>query len=264
MATVSVNKAKIARRVVEVLDYFDEDHPEASVMDIVRRYERPQSSTSELLSSLVDLGILCKDRDRRCYRPTPRAAMLGVTTQAPVVREGRLNCLLDRLRSQTGLTAAMFDIVGVNCQVYGLRTAWSESERGLSDQLHSGKTESLTGSVVGHLLLSTLSRPRREGIIRRLNAEGTGPQVCFAELVAALDQHERKGHATGALGFGTDVHVCARLLPSHAIEGSIAIGLVYSPTANVDPEALTELLRQGIDQLVDDNPVQPSRIGVAA
>ena len=54
----SSNKAKIARRVIEVLEYFDDNHREATVMDIVRRYNRPQSSTSELLSSLVDLGLL--------------------------------------------------------------------------------------------------------------------------------------------------------------------------------------------------------------
>ena len=57
----SSNKAKIAKRVVEVLDFFDDDHREATVMDIVRRYNRPQSSTSELLSSLVELGLLYKD-----------------------------------------------------------------------------------------------------------------------------------------------------------------------------------------------------------
>ena len=46
------NKAKIAKRVIEVLDFFDDSHPTATVMDIVRRYDRPQSSTSELLSTL--------------------------------------------------------------------------------------------------------------------------------------------------------------------------------------------------------------------
>ena len=76
------NKAKIARRVVEVLQFFDEAHPQATVMDIVRRYVRPQSRTSELLSSLVELGILYKDGQSRSYRPTPRAAMLGGSTQA--------------------------------------------------------------------------------------------------------------------------------------------------------------------------------------
>ena len=71
------NKARIARRVIEVLEFFDDRHGEATVMDIVRRYDRPQSSTSELLSSLVELGILYKDPQNRSYRPTPRAAMLG-------------------------------------------------------------------------------------------------------------------------------------------------------------------------------------------
>ena len=61
MATVESNKAKIAKRVIEVLEFFDVEHPQATVMDIVRRYNRPQSSTSELLSSLVGLGLLYKD-----------------------------------------------------------------------------------------------------------------------------------------------------------------------------------------------------------
>ena len=76
MAQVESNKAKIAKRVIEVLEFFDEDHPQATVMDIVRRFDRPQSSTSELLSSLVDLGLLHKDPCSRSYSPTPRAAML--------------------------------------------------------------------------------------------------------------------------------------------------------------------------------------------
>ncbi|MBM3595769.1 MAG: helix-turn-helix domain-containing protein [Alphaproteobacteria bacterium] len=52
------NKAKIARRIVEVLEFFDDGYPEATVMDIVRHYDHPKSSTSELLSSLVELGLL--------------------------------------------------------------------------------------------------------------------------------------------------------------------------------------------------------------
>ncbi len=86
----SSNKAKIARRVVEVLEYFDDAHRDATVMDIVRRYDRPQSSTSELLSSLVELGLLRKDREARTYSLTPRAALLGTGGQAGAVRDGRL------------------------------------------------------------------------------------------------------------------------------------------------------------------------------
>ena len=57
MALAESNKAKIAKRVIEVLEFFDEEHPQATVMDIVRRFDRPQSSTSELLSTLVDTAL---------------------------------------------------------------------------------------------------------------------------------------------------------------------------------------------------------------
>ena len=92
------NKDKNARRVIEVLDFFDDSHREATVMDIVRRYQRPQSSTSELLSSLVELGLLEKDSQARTYRLTPRAAMIGTGSQSGVVRDGRLVRLVDRLQ----------------------------------------------------------------------------------------------------------------------------------------------------------------------
>ncbi|MBY0420814.1 MAG: helix-turn-helix domain-containing protein, partial [Parvularculaceae bacterium] len=93
----SNNKAKVAKRVVEVLEFFDEDHPQATVMDLVRRYKWPQSSTSELLSSLVDLGLLYKDGAARTYSLTPRAAMLGSVTQPDIVRDGRLTRTIERL-----------------------------------------------------------------------------------------------------------------------------------------------------------------------
>ena len=53
-------KTKIARRVIEVFDLFATENRRITAMDIVRRYGRPQSSTSELLSALVEMGLLYK------------------------------------------------------------------------------------------------------------------------------------------------------------------------------------------------------------
>ena len=111
MPSMESNKAKIAKRVVEVLEFFDADHPRATVMDIVRRFNRPQSSTSELLSSLVELGLLYKDPYSRSYSPTPRAALLACSVQKGIVRDGRLSSLVDRLSAQTGLAVAVFGMV---------------------------------------------------------------------------------------------------------------------------------------------------------
>src|SRR5688500_16952375 len=107
VAVPELNKAKTARRVIEVLEYFDEQHRHATVMDIVRRYNRPQSSTSELLASLVEMGILYKDASSRSYTLTPRAAILGSLSQPGPIRDGRLAALIDQLGTQSGCSIAL-------------------------------------------------------------------------------------------------------------------------------------------------------------
>jgi DNA-binding IclR family transcriptional regulator len=113
------NKAKTARRVIEVLEFFDEQNRHATVMDIARRYKRPQSSTSELLAILVEMGLLYKDPTSRSFTPTPRAAMLGSMCQPRMVRDGRLSMLMERLAAQTGYGAAVTGKVGQQVQMGG-------------------------------------------------------------------------------------------------------------------------------------------------
>ena len=251
MTTQSSNKAKIARRVVEVLEFFDEEHPQATVMDIVRRYDRPQSSTSELLCNLVELGILYKDCQTRSYRPTPRAAMLGSMTQAPIIRDGKLFQLMDRLHSQTGLTVAIFGLIGVDAQVFSCLTSKKARSRSFCDHFAGGVTERLTDSAAGHLLLATLSRPRREGIVRRLNAESNGNHRPYPEMLELMDVCERHGQITGAAGFGIDGEICAALLPSYVIDEPLAVGFVYEATDNVDRDALANTLKNNIGLIVE-------------
>src|SRR5215207_4837214 len=154
MRSIESNKAKIANRVIEVFDFFDENHTEATVMDIVRRYGRPQSSTSELLASLVELGMLHKNPYTRSYRPTARAALLGTAGQSGAVRDGRLVRLIDRLVAQTGLSVAVFGKVGLNAQVVSLR----QGTRGPDIGLLGGSQTPLAYSAAGWLLLSTVTQ----------------------------------------------------------------------------------------------------------
>lgn len=251
MSGLTSNKAKIARRVVEVLEFFDENHPHATVMDIVRRYDRPQSSTSELLSSLVDLGILYKDANNRSYRPTPRAAMLGGSVQAPIVREGRIIALLDRLHAQTGLSVALFGLVGIETQVFTSRISSKDGNDAIGRSFSGGAMERLTDSVAGQLMLSTLSRPRREGIIRRLNAESNGNHIPYSEMLERVDHYERRGNAIGESGFGADAQICAALLPSYAVDEPMVVGFIFRPSANIDTEALESTLKSAIIQMVE-------------
>lgn len=253
--TVS-NKAKIAKRVIEVLDYFDDQHREATVMDIVRRYDRPQSSTSELLSSLVELGLLHKNAYSRSYSLTARAALLGVAGQDAVVRDGRLVRLLDRLVAQTGLSVALFGMVGLRSQILTWRPG-TRCHAGVVRDLHGGLQEPLSDSAAGWLLLSTIAPQRCDGVIRRLNAEAAEDRKFAAAEMTARIQHCRdEGTVHGPAGFGSRGQVMAMLLPAEASEHAMAVGFVYGGEDRVNPESLRECLNEAVRQLlaVDETP----------
>jgi DNA-binding IclR family transcriptional regulator len=261
MPSIESNKAKIAKRVVEVLEFFDEDHPKATVMDIVRRFNRPQSSTSELLSSLVDLGLLYKDPCSRSYSPTPRAAMLGSSVQPGVVRDGRLTGLIDRLYAQTGLAVAVFGIVGLKVQIFnwrgGRRTLRTSSASGFA----GGLMDHLTDSAAGWLLISTIAQPRRDGVIRRLNAEAAPERkFSFSEMAKCVQDCRDTGQVSGVAGFGSISDIAAVLIPGQPESQPLALGFVYEPIAQVDVAALLQTLADAVARSTEEQPSAPESV----
>lgn len=255
MAGAESNKAKIARRVVEVLEFFDDDHPQATVMDIVRRYNRPQSSTSELLSSLVGLGLLYKDPTTRSFAPTPRAALLGCSVQSGMVRDGRLAGLIDRLSAQTGLGIAVFGMVGTTAQIFSWRPGKYQLRTSQSEGFSGGQHEVLTETAVGHLLLSTLPQARRDGLLRRINAEAPYERKFnFAEMVSRIQHCSDTGYATGVAGFGSIADVTAMLLPDQPMHQPLALALVYEPSEQINAETLRLTLADAIERSAADRP----------
>jgi DNA-binding IclR family transcriptional regulator len=261
MASVESNKAKIARRVVEVLEFFDDEHPMATVMDIVRRYNRPQSSTSELLSSLVSLGMLYKDPYSRSYTPTPRAALLGCSVQSGMVRDGRLPTLIDRLSAQTGLGVAVFGMVGLNVQIFSWRGSKFSLRTSQSEGFAGGQQERLNNSAAGLLLLSTVAQSRRDGMLRRLNAEAPAEgKFAIAEVSGRIRQCADQGYVQGVAGFGSIADVTAMLLPDQPEGQPLAIGLVYEPNEQINAESLRATLADAITRCAASAPHQTDNV----
>lgn len=254
------NKAKIARRVVEVLEYFDDAHRDATVMDIVRRYDRPQSSTSELLSSLVELGLLRKDRHARTYSLTPRAALLGTGGQSGAVRDGRLVQLLDRLSAQTGLAVVLFGMTGLATQVF----AWRAASRGPARDLCrtvGGLQHPLSHSAAGWLLLATIAQPRRDGLVRRLNAEaGDDQKFVFAEMCARIEACAQTGEVRGSAGFDSNREMVASLLPVEAADEPLAIAILFGREEPVNRDALAACIAEAIRQMMGEREEHPGTI----
>jgi DNA-binding IclR family transcriptional regulator len=254
----NTNKAKIAKRVVEIFEFIDEENREVTVMDIVRRYDWPQSSTSELLASLVELGLLYKNPFSRTYTLSQRAAMLGSGCQPAMVRDGRLTHMIDRLVIQTGLNVATFGIVGVKSQIFSWRAGVAGQMSG-PVSLSGGVQERLTDSAAGWLLLSTIAQPRRDGMVRRLLADMREEiKPSFADMSGRVSVARDQGHATGPVGCGSSAQVTAVLLPGQPEGRPLAIGFVYEPSAVIEETALLRCLRDAITAHVElDNTPAP-------
>ncbi|MEO6248248.1 MAG: helix-turn-helix domain-containing protein [Sphingomicrobium sp.] len=252
MATTGSNKAKIAKRVIEVLEFFDDEHPQATVMDIVRRFDRPQSSTSELLSSLVEVGLLYKDPYSRFYSPTPRAAMLGCAAQPSLVRDGRITGLIDRLTAQTGLGVGVFGMVGLKAQIYNWRAGQRPLRTADPFAISGGQKEHLSDSAVGWLLLSTVPQARRESMLRRLNAEASDERkFCFSDMATKLQECRVQGSAAGVAGFGSQAQIATVLFPDLPQNQPLAIGFVYDASEQVNPAILVQTLSDAVLRCVE-------------
>jgi DNA-binding IclR family transcriptional regulator len=255
----SSNKAKIARRVVEVLEFLDARRHPATVMDIARRFDWPQSSTSELLLVLVETGVLYKDDRSRSFALTPRAAMLGASFQPRMVRDGRLAMLTEDLRRRTGLSVAVMGKVGLDVQIFGWTPGAEPASADPSAGLAGGMLAPLHESVAGWLLLSTLPERQRDGVLRRLRAEGPAERrfqpAMLNERIAIC---EFKGHGVGPAGFGSTAEMCAILLPAEAGESPMALGFVYAPARCSNPTVLIELLKGAAQTCAAPPPLDPA------
>jgi DNA-binding IclR family transcriptional regulator len=244
------NKTKIARRVIEVFEYFDEEHPTATVMDIVRRYDRPQSSTSELMSNLVRLGMLYKDPRSRSYWPTPRLAALGANVRPLNTQYAPLFSFMDNLAHSARQSLALFGIVGTQVQIFH----WSPAPNLDEPYIHRGSSELLSANVAGHLLLSTMEGDELARFLRRLHVE-TPParQFNVAELNAKISRYRQQRNATGESGFLPGYSLTATLLPSAGRDRPLALGLFHPELARVDIRALLRTLERGIKAFTADN-----------
>lgn len=249
--SLEASKAKIARRVIEVFEYFGSNNQRVTVMDIARRYNWPQSSTSELLSSLAEMGLLYKDPISRSFSPTPRLATLGVSAQPEVIRDGRLFNYMDHLAKTTRKTVALFGMVGTHVQVF----RWLSGPLPEASVIGCGSSELLSSSSAGLLLLSALHAEQSRRMLWRLNAEAPADaKFDQTEAVERVGRFRRHGHATGAAGFVRGAQMSAVLLPRASGERPLALGVLYAQDEAIDADALVETLKHGVGRLLSQDP----------
>ena len=211
MTTREERTIKSARRVLEILEYFDRDHPSATVMDMSRALAYPQSSTSELLRSLTRLGYLHYNRYRRTYSPKARVALLGAWVDPALFRGGTLLGAVDRVAELVGETVLLS--TAANYVLQHLHVVQGSSEHAVHE--HAGHEDSLLHSPQGRLILSSYRDMHIRTALHRLNAEEEVPErrVHMGDTLQALIALRKQGWIIEPNARDDGVGVVSVLLP---------------------------------------------------
>ncbi len=236
---------KSAGRILEILEYFDGTRSDASVMDVARALNFPQSSTSGLLRSLVSLGYLRYDAHTRRYMPTHRVALLGSWIDVPYQSDGRLLKALEEIGEETSETVILGEQPG-----HIVRYIYIVPSRNVMRMhLVPGQIRPLFGSGMGRIFLSTYPEEKVRGLLKRVNASLKPGEafVRYADLQEDLEEIRRIGYTTFINKVTQGGGIVTTMLPE--MEGTqrmaVAIGgFAEVIRANVEP--FVEVMRKAI------------------
>jgi DNA-binding IclR family transcriptional regulator len=137
---------KSALRSLEVMEFFA-DYREANVMSVARALGYPQSSTSQLLHSLSEVGHLRYDARRRTFSVGARAGLWGSTLSHRVFGVHDVAGLVEEVAAATGRETHLCDVIAAKAH-YLIGSAWRPNPRA---------PVSLLESAAGLLFLASMS-----------------------------------------------------------------------------------------------------------
>lgn len=164
---VEQHVVKSAGRVLQILEFFDDIRRTATATEIANTFGFPQSSTSQLLRSMLAEGYVQFDRETRRYGPSMRVSLLGSWCDDRFIGEGAMLHMMKRLNERTG--RAVF----LACQVMSRAKYIHVCQSLIPERPHLtlGTSRPLSTSGAGIALLSTMDDSEATRFVLRNNAE---------------------------------------------------------------------------------------------
>lgn len=191
-AAGAATPVKSAGRVLEILEYFDDVKHRARASDITERFGYPQSSTSYLLKSLIQMGYLEFNPSSRTYMPTTRVALLGSWIWESAISDGTLIRLMKTIGASTGQTV----VLGARNGIYAQYIHVIETENGFPIHVPTGTCRLLVWSAAGFALLSNEREQTIRLLVLRTNAEvrNLPHKIKLREVLANVGTVLRQGY----------------------------------------------------------------------
>ncbi len=185
---------KSAVRTIEILEFFAAQQAPAGVTQIAESLGYPQSSTTFLLNTLLDLGYVDYDGTTRQYCASERVILLGLGIFSELTSERGIVPLTMELAERTGCIVLIGTRRGIDVEY--LRVVQPPSV-GLPYNTRARRRR-LTQSALGKTLLATLADQEIGRIVRRINAEAADPEeiIPLSKVMAEIQCVRSRGYAT--------------------------------------------------------------------
>ena len=238
---------KSVARTCQTLVYFDDVRRPLSVVEVSRKLGYPQSSTSALLKSMVKLGFLTHDPQKKNYFPTERVPLLGSWMNPDLFGEGIIHRLLKAISERTQQVVVLAIRNGDEAEYVQV----IRPKRSPIHHISLGARRPLGNSGVGRVLMSRLSDEVVSQLFRKINAyraPGT-PAVDVNAFVASLAETRAKGYYRSTDQVVKGAGLISMPFPSHMNSRLFAVG-VGAPTDVIlrSENEIVKIMRQEIVQ----------------
>lgn len=213
---------KSAKRAFEILEAFNRRRRPLALKELLEELGYPASSGSALMKSLVALGYLDYDGDRRTYFPTMRIAALGSWVPGVLFGDGRLLPELEELHRETGETV----ILAVQSDLHAQYIHVLPAPEPLLLRVPPGTRRPLAQSGLGLVLLSAKRDPEIERLRRRINAAaGAEADLTREDLMARVNEVRSRGYAFSRHAISPGVGIIGAALPNGPFGRVFAVGV---------------------------------------
>lgn len=214
---------KSAQRALQIFEFFAEIRRPATVVEVHRGLNIPQSSTSKLLKTFLKLGYLAYDASHRTYVPTLRTAVLSSWLHDQWFGSESMLHVMETLRNQLNTSV----ILGIQTDKHVLYMLALQAVVAPRPPLPIGTLRPICKAAVGKALLMKKTNKEIGLLVRRINAEEDNPDQCI-DLNALLEDIEisrGRGYTLSSGAVIAEVSVVAVPLPKLEGQPQMALGV---------------------------------------
>lgn len=239
---------KSARRIFEVLEYFEDVKRPVSLKEVATKCDYPTSSAAALLKSMAMLGYLFYDSYNRTYMPTMRIAQMGRWLDAGLFGDSAILALVDFVHKD------LDELVSISTQsdLHAQYIHCLQTSKRLRFEVKPGDVRPLAISGIGRTMLSGHTDVEIARLMRRINA------VCPPEerielnaLMKIINGIRRDGYMFSKHIIVQDAGVIAMLLPRRDFGRDLVLG-VGGPVSRLEErhDEILACMRERIARLL--------------